>query len=120
LVVVYVLLVFAVTLAPIPHDAAVRLSLSGLDKLVHAVVIAGLALLLQWRPGAPSRVISTIAAFLVAGSVAGLIELLQEPLPYRSGDVRDFFAGIAGALAAILLSAAVQMATARRRATGRN
>ena len=114
LVVVYLAVVFTVTLAPIPPEAAVKLSLSGFDKLVHAVVIAGLALILHWRPGAPSRLSSAIIALLAAGFVAGLIELLQEPLPYRSGDIWDLVAGVGGALTAIVVSSVVQVATARR------
>jgi VanZ family protein len=118
LVVFYLLGVFAVTLAPIPPDAAVQLNFTGFDKLVHALVIAGFALILHWRPGSNPGLSSAAFALLAASAVAGLIELFQQPLPYRSGDLRDFVAGVAGALAAVAVSAVVQGRRARHRTSG--
>lgn len=118
LVVVYLLVVFAVTLSPIPPDTVAQLNFTGFDKLVHALVIAGFALILHWRPGSAPALSSAVFAFLAASAVAGLIELLQQPLPYRSGDLRDFVAGVAGAVAAIAVSAVVQDRWARRRTSG--
>lgn len=118
LIAVYLAVVFAVTLAPLPSDAAAQLNATGLDKLVHAVLLGGFALLLYWRPGPPLAVGRAALALLAAAAVAGLIELAQEPLPYRSGDIRDFWAGIVGALVAMLLASGWRAIRARRSGLG--
>ena len=65
------------------------------DKVVHFVMFAGLALLWYWNVGS----ITLVVLFAVA--LAGVTELLQGFLPYRSTDIWDFIAGAGGALAGI-------------------
>lgn len=117
LIVAYLLVLFSITLAPIPADAAAQLTIAGYDKVIHALVIGGLALMLHGRPGTTTGIASAAFAVLAASAVAGLIELFQEPLPYRSGDPRDFLAGVAGALSAVAVSINLQGLWARRRSS---
>jgi hypothetical protein len=119
LIVAYVAVVFGITLAPIPPDAVDRFTIPGADKWVHAAMIGGFALLLYWRPGPALAIGWAAGSFLAAAALAGIIELAQEPLPYRSGDWRDFGAGLAGALAAIMLAAVWRARGRRRRGSGR-
>lgn len=111
----YLLVILSITLAPVPSDAIERVALPGVDKAVHALLFGGLALLLYWRPVAPQHLSGAIASFLQVAVLAGLIEALQRPLPYRSGDFHDFFAGIAGAIVAI---AASELLVSKRRRGG--
>lgn len=70
------------------------------DKLVHVGLFFGLVVLAAWAAGASRRSVASIAWIVVlAVGLAGLVELVQIQLPYRTGDVRDFAAGVAGALA---------------------
>lgn len=90
----YILLVLAATLAPLSGDMYV--AVSGFDKLVHVGLFAGVALLFYWsRNGAGEASVS--AAFWIATFMAGMIEVIQGTLRYRSGDLWDFVAGAAGA-----------------------
>jgi VanZ family protein len=104
-------LVLVVTLVPLPSKPEVAV-LPGLDKLVHGALFAGLAFLLhrelRGRPGSP------LLAAGLATLTAALIELVQQPLPYRSGDARDLLAGMLGAV----VGAAVSVVTLRRRHRG--
>ncbi len=86
------------TLAPLPDSYSQQ---SGLDKWAHAALFFGLAFLAYWNLQGNPRV--TLAA-LSAMAAAAMIEILQIPLPYRSGDVWDFAAGTAGAVMGALLA----------------
>ena len=88
----YAVLVLALTLAPVPLTAGV---VGSYDKVAHALMFAGLSFLVYWSYSSRSPLLLAIACG-VAG--AGLIELLQIPLPYRAGEPLDFFAGALGAL----------------------
>ncbi len=65
-----------------------------LDKVVHFVMFAGLALVGYWNVGSITPVV------LLAVALAGGTELLQGFLPYRSREIWDFLAGAGGALVA--------------------
>ena len=104
----YLLLVLAATLAPLSSDMYV--AVSGLDKIVHLCMFAGLSFLLYWSRKAEGEPLP-ISAVLFSSSLAGLIEIAQSPLRYRSGDWWDFIAGVLGAAiggAAALLAATVK------------
>lgn len=118
LIAVYLVVIFGITLAPIPPDATAQLDIPGLDKWIHAAMIGGFALLLYWRPGPALAFARAAGSLLAAAAVAGLIELAQEPLPYRSGDWLDFGAGVIGALLAIALATVWRASRARRRRLG--
>ncbi len=93
LMIAYLIGLIPLTLAPVP---AVPGGLPGLDKLVHIALFGGLAIVLYWnlRAGlwASLRPHLVIAVVLTA-ALAGLIEVLQALLPYRSGDVVDLLVG---------------------------
>ncbi len=92
---VYVMLVLAATLAPLSGD--MYSAVSGLDKLVHVGLFAGVAFLLYWSQkstGEPSPV-SAVGPTTI---LAGLVEIFQAMLGYRSGDFWDFIAGALGAV----------------------
>ena len=86
------------------------------DKLAHALLVGALAGLIRWNLPAGRR--QAVAAVLLAGTYAGLIELIQGMLAFRSGDVMDLLAGVLGAGVFV---AAVALVTKRRgaRATKR-
>jgi VanZ family protein len=66
------------------------------DKLAHALLMGGLAALIWWNLRAGRW--RWAASVLLAGAYAGLIELIQGALAYRSGDAVDFVAGVLGAV----------------------
>jgi VanZ family protein len=80
------------------------------DKLAHALLVGALAGLIRWNLPAGRR--QAVVAVLLAGTYAGLIELIQGMLAFRSGDVVDLLAGMLGA---VLVVAAVGLATRGRR-----
>jgi VanZ family protein len=86
------------------------------DKLAHALLVGALAGLIRWNLPAGRR--QAVVAVLLAGTYAGLIELIQGMLAFRSGDVMDLLAGVLGAGVFV---AAVALVTKRRgaRATKR-
>ncbi len=112
----YLLLVLAATLAPLSSDMYV--AVSGFDKIVHLCMFAGLSFLLYWSHKTEGEPLPT-SAVLFSSSLAGLIEIAQSPLRYRSGDWWDFFAGVLGATiggAAALLAATLKHRVQRRHA----
>lgn len=94
----YVLLVIIATLAPLSGD--VYEVVSGLDKLVHVVLFGGVAVLLYWNSS--NQRIWT--AFAITTVFAAAIEVVQDQLWYRSGDLWDLLAGAVGALAGLLIA----------------
>ncbi len=109
---VYTVLLLGVTLAPLPGSEEVievipyLERLAGiLDKIVHAVLFGGLALVLLWNLGWSDRPGVMLRAVGLALAAAALVEVLQSPLPYREGDLLDFAAGGAGAVAAAVVVA---------------
>ena len=88
----YAVVVMALTLAPVPVTARAVMTY---DKAAHALMFAGLSFLIYWSYVSRSPLLLAIVCG-VAG--AGLIELLQIPLPYRAGEALDFVAGAMGAL----------------------
>lgn len=99
----YAALLFALTLGPLPAMRQVYSVVPIVDKLVHAGLFAGLAALLYWNLGMIGRGGRLFWAVAMSAVVAGLIEILQAPLPYRSAEWLDFLAGTAGAAGAALL-----------------
>lgn len=93
----YLVALLIATLAPLPSTAYELAVGAGLDKLVHLVLFGGLTLVLYWNlvpwGGASALHVAGIPALL-----AGVIELVQGPLPYRSGDVWDLVWGVVGAV----------------------
>lgn len=67
------------------------------DKAVHIGMFLGFAALAAWnaRGGWGRRMLVALGS---AALFAAVVELLQAPLPYRSGDPADFLAGVAGGL----------------------
>jgi VanZ family protein len=65
------------------------------DKLAHLLVVGGLGVLVWWN--LPAGRWRTLTAILVASVYAGVIELVQGVLAFRSGDAIDFVAGVVGA-----------------------
>jgi VanZ family protein len=90
----YLIVVFGLTLTPVPQTPDTP---GMLDKVVHFVLFGGLAWLVHWNL-LRTHSSRTLLAMMGAGAVAGLIELLQGPIPYRSADVWDFVAGTLGAV----------------------
>jgi VanZ family protein len=83
------------------------------DKVAHAALIGGLALLVRWN--LPAGRWRGAAAVLLAGVYAGLIELVQSALTFRTGDVTDLAAGLLGAAICV---GAIGIAAGRRKAAG--
>jgi VanZ family protein len=94
LLTLYLIAVFGLTLTPVPEPPDAPQSF---DKVVHFGLFGFLAVLVNWNLWWAR--LRASAAALAAAAVAGLIELLQGPIPYRSADVWDFVAGTAGAIA---------------------
>ena len=88
----YSAVVLALTLAPMPLASG---AVGAYDKAAHALMFGGLSFLIYWSYLGRSPLFLAIACG-VAG--AGLIELLQIPLPYRAGEPLDFVAGSLGAV----------------------
>lgn len=89
----YVLWLLVLTLAPLP-DSAGGLP-AWFDKFAHWGLFAGFAALLYWaRVGQRAQ-----AAAIVGWSavLAAAIEVVQTPLPFRSGDPWDWAWGVVGA-----------------------
>jgi VanZ family protein len=100
LVVAYAAVVAMATLAPLPADAYDVADSLISDKVVHFLLFGGLAgLLCTFKVGGgqlpEGAVIVTVAA-------AALVELIQMPLPYRTGDWWDLLWGAGGALIAVI------------------
>ena len=93
----------ALTLLPVPGSVG-ELFPKWFDKVVHFGLFSTLAALIYWdrtATGRPSR----MGALLPTVVLAGLIELIQGPLPRRSGDVWDFVLGVVGAIVGMLVAA---------------
>jgi VanZ family protein len=106
---IYIIVLFGVTLAPLPSNREVAELLpfldrlvGVLDKIVHAVLFGGLTLLLLWNLGWSGRPEALLQAVGLALAGAVLVEVFQSPLPYRHGDLLDIAAGGAGAVAAAI------------------
>jgi VanZ family protein len=69
------------------------------DKLAHLLVVGGLAVLFWWN--LPAGRWRAPAAVLLASAYAGVIELVQGILVFRTGDVMDLVAGVAGAVGSV-------------------
>jgi len=96
----YVAAMLAALLMPVPATPAYLPG--GFDKLVHVGLFLGFALLLAWTAqGLRER--RTLVAFGSTAAFAALVEVLQLLLPYRSGDVVDLAAGVAGGLIGAVL-----------------
>lgn len=91
----YLVTVLGATLAPLSGGAYA--AVSGLDKLVHVTLFAGVAALLCWNLNSLT-VRGSAFVFFVTTALAAAIELVQGRLWYRSGDFWDLLAGSLGAL----------------------
>lgn len=90
----YVTWVLVLTLAPLPESAG-QLP-DWFDKVVHWGLFAGFAALLYWNVRAAwARAVIVIG---VSAAFAGVIEFVQGPLEFRSGDAWDFGWGAFGAV----------------------
>lgn len=87
----YVAVLMILTLAPVPSVAPDMGA--GSDKVAHFILFGGLAAFL--RLGSESLRAPTL---LVVAIMAGLVEILQSVLPYRTGEWLDFVAGCLGAV----------------------
>ena len=93
----YLVLVFVLLLAPITQELA-HPELTWFDKLVHVALFAGLAVLGFWNRAS----VPAVTAFAVA--LAGTLELIQGPLPYRHAELLDFVAGVVGGVGGVGLA----------------
>jgi len=98
LLAIYVMALLVITLAPLPAGGEFVETIPGLDKAIHVVLFGGLAFLLYWNAGLRRGQAAVIKAIGLTVAAAALIEVMQSPLPYRSGDAWDFLAGAVGAL----------------------
>jgi VanZ family protein len=96
----YLVCVLGATLAPLSGEAYE--AVSGLDKLVHVLLFGGVAALLCWNL-LPLNTRAATSVFAITVAFAGLIELVQSVLWYRSGDLWDLVAGAVGALIGVSL-----------------
>ncbi len=87
----YWLAMLALFFVPVPRGPVIPSS--QLDKAVHFVLFLGFAALYRLERGA-----GVLKAVLVSALFAGGVELVQELLGYRSGELMDFVAGIIGAM----------------------
>jgi VanZ family protein len=91
---VYLAVMIAALLLPVPGASSVP---GDFDKAAHVALFLGFALLAAWAVRGPR--LARITKAVVAGALlAALTELIQSPLPYRSGDPVDLLAGVGGAL----------------------
>jgi VanZ family protein len=98
----YVAAMLAAFLMPIPYTP--DYFPGAFDKLVHLGLFLGFAVLVAWRTrGLRKRRI--LVAFGSTAAFAGLVEVLQLLLPYRSGDLVDLVAGVAGGVVGAALGA---------------
>jgi VanZ family protein len=98
----YVAVMLAALLMPVP--ATPSYVPGDFDKVAHVGLFLGFAALVAWnaRGGRQSRALGAVAW---AVAFAGLTEVLQSLLPYRSGDPMDLVAGVAGAIVGAVLGA---------------
>jgi VanZ family protein len=108
----YIFVLLGVTLAPLPSTEGIvevfpylDRVVGVLDKIVHAALFGGLALLFLWNLGWSDRRGVVLRAIGLALVCAALVEVLQSPLTYRRGDFLDFAAGGVGAVAAAIVVA---------------
>jgi VanZ family protein len=94
----YVAGVVVLMFAPVPASAP---SLPGFDKFVHVGVFLLFGALLYWDRSETSRADAT-SVILMTSAAAGLVELIQIVLPYRSGSMLDFVAGVLGGVVGAL------------------
>jgi VanZ family protein len=88
LLAVYVMALLVITLAPLPAGG----------EFVETIPGLGLVFLLYWNARLRRGQAAVIKAIGLTVAAAALIEVMQAPLPYRSGDAWDFLAGAVGAL----------------------
>jgi VanZ family protein len=98
----YVAAMLAALLLPVPDTPSYVPG--AFDKLAHVGLFLGFALLAAWNARG-SRGLRTVTAFGAGALLAALVEVVQSPLPYRSGDVVDLAAGVVGALLGATLGA---------------
>ena len=106
----YLIVVLVLLLAPITQESPIP-ELTWLDKLVHFVLFVGLAVMGFWNHAS----VPAVALFTVV--LAGALELIQGPLPYRSAELLDFVAGVVGGVCGVGL--AVLLGRAGGQAGGR-
>ena len=97
----YAVAVLALTLAPTP---GVSTTLNHVDKLGHAGLFGGLAFLIYWNY---TTRLGLGLAVMLSLATAGLIELAQKLLAYRSDDLFDLLAGGGGVAVGIFVAVAV-------------
>jgi len=97
LVITYAVFLLIATLAPLPSDAYQVVSTTGSDKVIHFFLFGGLTAVLLVAGWPISRPTTAVMITMIA---AALVEVVQSPLAYRTGDVWDFVAGAAGAVVA--------------------
>lgn len=85
----------------------------GLDKWLHAGGYAAFAVLLAYAlvPRWRERRRGLVATLLLAGGYGIALEVLQQPLPYRSFDPADATANLLGAFAIVLMVALASRGT---------
>jgi VanZ family protein len=114
---VYTVAVMALMVAPVrtPRFAA---GLPAVDKVVHGALFGVMTAFIWWNLGAlPRR--RVLWAVLLATLFAVLVEVVQHFVPYRSADLVDAAAGLAGALACAVVLARVAPSGARESGNGR-
>lgn len=109
----YVATVLGATLTPLSSGAYG--AVAGFDKLVHIALFGGVAMGLHWNLNSV-RHPNPIGVILFTTVFAGLVELIQSGLSYRSGDLWDLWAGTFGAVVGVGFML-VREASQRRRSS---
>jgi VanZ family protein len=86
---------------------------SDFDKLAHVVLFGGVAFLAALNMNGGGKVFFVAAT--LTSFFAGLIELAQGLLPFRTAEWWDLWAGVIGACAGALLASTVPRAAQQRR-----
>ena len=93
----YLVVVVVLLLAPITIELPSP-ELTWTDKVIHLFLFAGVGFLGFWnRP-------SALAIAFFTAVLAGTLELIQGPLPYRSAELLDFVAGAVGGVGGVGLA----------------
>ncbi len=99
--VVYLGALLVATLGPV---RGIPPSFVGADKLVHFGLFGGLVPILYVNLPSASLARRLLLSGTLAVALAAMVELVQIPLPHRSGDSWDLVAGSIGAVFAVVLT----------------
>jgi VanZ family protein len=90
---IYLITLFGLLMAPINGP---KYSLLGIeiDKWIHVALFGGLAVFLRWNLSTTRH--AAVLSVGIASVIAGVTEIAQGLVGYRSADLLDLFAGVLG------------------------